>query len=41
MSFAHHFLIASCCGAVLAGIVLVSQQASACSRVLYTSKDGN
>jgi len=41
MTFAHRFLIASCCGFVLTGIVLLSQQASACSRVLYQSKDGN
>ncbi len=41
MTFAHRFLIASCCGVVLTSIVLVSQQASACSRVLYQSKDGN
>ena len=41
MSFVYRFLIASCCVGVLAVIVLVSQQASACSRVLYTSKDGN
>ena len=41
MSFAHRLLIAACCMGMLAGIVLVSQQASACSRVLYTSKDGN
>ena len=41
MSFAHCLLIASCCGGMPAGIVLASQQPSACSRVLYTSKDGN
>ena len=41
MTFAHRCLIASCCGVVLTGIVLVSQQASACSRVIYQSKDGN
>ena len=41
MTFPHRLLIAACCVGMLAGIFLVSQQASACSRVLYTSKDGN
>ena len=41
MTFPHRLLIATCCVGMLAGIFLVGQQASACSRVLYTSKDGN
>ena len=41
MTFPHRLLIAACCVGMLAGIFLVGQQASACSRVLYTSKDGN
>ena len=41
MSFIQRFLIASYCVFVLTGIVLLNQQASACSRVLYQSKDGN
>lgn len=40
MSFANRIIIAASCGLLLAGIFLFSTPASACSRVLYKSKDG-
>ena len=39
MSFANRIIIAAACGLLLAGNVLFSPPAAACSRVLYTSKD--
>ena len=40
MSFANRIIVGASCGLLLAGIMLFSPPASACSRVLYTSKDG-
>lgn len=40
MSFTNRFIVAVSCGLLLAEAVLVSPPTSACSRVLYTSKDG-
>lgn len=40
MSFAHRTIAAVSCGLLLIGIILSNTPASACSRVLYKSKDG-
>ena len=40
MSFANRIIVAVSCSLLLAGTVLFSLPASACSRVLYKSKDG-
>lgn len=40
MSISKRLMVAASCGLVFAGAVLFDTQASACSRVLYTSKDG-